>query len=1152
MPTRRGGKAPTKTSEDDDDDSVRIGARSSDVTGTYATCGDALRAAMEADGEDEALMALGEVLELGKTAANAGMGNAGSSANANADAASGGDETVVADVVRGAVGFASSSESVRVRNWCVEACEAFGKAREDALGECATTLGIMTRDADASTAKRAAIGFSRLFREALIVAAVKGNASRVLKQTTQAWASAKVAMDAVADVAASAGEGVGVRMACAKTTETAVLALAGEGWGSNVVKPGHKTLNLEEMMQDAVRLAERLQEALRADGDSDHPGGPLTLVLIGALGKLSVKKAELATGCTPALIEYAKAHVARHKAEVEQRGSALVTTASVSKELKTVLLDVLRNGPTQAVEGGLMNEMSTICRDLGAGDAVDSALRHRERTAHAYGEKRASFLSPAGNLKRARMREREPVAPPPPPPLMATAAMTDPGILHQILTTLAVLVGRNDRSMLDAFVTQLAPPALADAILANLEHLPPASQYYLAGRGASARAPPPPPPISAMVAAPEPEEQAEPLSVIVKVDDLDADVAEAFRLEAIQRMIAVGSSAEEYGGAEKLTLSGPLRASLLARLASSGAAKSEGASMEEETLAIASALLFTAEGGGVYEIEGVNMLLKWLTTLYAQEVAYDFSYVPYDHALSAAIECLTRGVAGATSTTAMASGAKNSLSQLLCDVPSLPGVVWESIRIMCRLVDNSEGEESKFPTSDETVALALSVLQDVTLERPPARAEALKVCLECATCSDESVRGKAIRLIANRLHPVKHLTDDIESYAKESLQRGREIGEKSLVEAKELVERAAAVKREAEEAKEAKEDDETMEDADEEEARARAEEEEEEETVDHVAKAGDAAVGSMLLYCALCARNYKLLPGLFEVYATLSPDLQEALHRPVIGLARACGPNCLELCEIIASPPEGSLKLAVQCLNTLASVAAIPAPATLLDAAEALSTSQGGDVQYLAPLVCSFDEERVRDLLPAFIHASSDIFASVLDTILSLPEEDATLSPVAIFIAVHEVQVGQSGVTLKQLVDACSACFDRPDVFTPQVLATALQQMVEFTPLPLLFMRTLMQAETVAPQLKDFTLGLLRTLVNRQVWKMDSKIWDGFLRSLRRAAPQSYPLMIELPAPTLADALDKFPAMREGLVAFASNPAVAPTVPKAIAAILFN
>jgi symplekin len=156
------------------------------------------------------------------------------------------------------------------------------------------------------------------------------------------------------------------------------------------------------------------------------------------------------------------------------------------------------------------------------------------------------------------------------------------------------------------------------------------------------------------------------------------------------------------------------------------------------------------------------------------------------------------------------------------------------------------------------------------------------------------------------------------------------------------------------------------------------------------------------------------------------------------------------------------------------------------------------------------------------------------------------LSPVAILIAVHEVQVGQAGVTLKQLVDACSVCFDRPDVFTPQVLATALQQMVEFTPLPLLFMRTVIQAETIAPQLKEFTLGLLRTLINRQVWKMDQKIWEGFLRCLKRAAPQSFPLMVELPAPVFGDVLQKFPALKDNLRQFAAKS----SVPKAIAAVL--
>ena len=1020
--------------------------------------------------------------------------------------------------------------------------ERVGTRRMEFLSAALTwTSGVATTSASGRARRVACAATGALIREATIVSAVKGNAQRVVKAVREAWASARAAMEVLSEGACDSSSDEGTRVARVKATERAILTLAGEGWGSGVVKPGHKTLNLEDMMVDAVGLCERLQEALKELSEGANPARPLALVLVGALGNLSVKKAELAVGCTPAIVSYAKAHVAREKAEIEANQRSASSTASVSKELKNVLLDVLRNGPRQAVEGGMMNEISTICRELGGGEAVDSALRHRERTAQAGGAERSSFLTPAGGFKRARLREREQVVPPPPPPIVI-APMTEPGILHQILATLAALVASNNRPTLDAFVTQLAPPALADAILANLQHLPPASQYYLAGRGANApRGPPPPPPISTMVTVPEPpEEPAEPLSLVVKVDALDAEVAEAFRLEAIQRMLAVGSVAEDFGGAEKMALAGPLRSSLLARLAASGAAKSSGASLEEETMAIASALLFTADGGGVYETEGVNMLMKWLTTLYAQEIAFEFSYVPYDQAISAAIECLTRGVAGATSTTAMASGAKKPLSQLLCDVPSLPGAVWHAIRVMCRL---EEGDD-KFPRTDETTVLVLSVLQDIILERPPARDDALEVCLACAMHEDESVRGRAIRLIANRLYPVKYLTKRIEAYATAGLERGRESGERALEEALENIQR----EKDAKEAKEQEKENETEEkmELDEDTQGVGEKEEQEEEKIDHLARACDVAVGPMLLYCALCARNLKLLNGLFKAYASLKSELQGAMHRHVNELVRACGPNCLELCDIIAAPPEGSLTLAVECLNTLASIAGVPAPPALLNAAESLSESHGGDVKYLAPLVCSFDEERVRNLLPQFMHASSDVFASVLDTILSVPEEEALLSPVELFIAVHEVQVGQDGVTLKQLVDACTVCFDRPDVFTPQVLATALQQMVEFTPLPLLFMRTVIQAETIAPQLKEFTLGLLRTLMNRQVWKMDQKIWEGFLRCLKRAAPQSFPLMIELPAPVFGEVMEKFPALVPSLKSLASKT----QVPKAISALL--
>ncbi len=120
-------------------------------------------------------------------------------------------------------------------------------------------------------------------------------------------------------------------------------------------------------------------------------------------------------------------------------------------------------------------------------------------------------------------------------------------------------------------------------------------------------------------------------------------------------------------------------------------------------------------------------------------------------------------------------------------------VVCVRVRV-CRL---EEGDEmTQYPTNEETVVLVLGVLQDLILERPPARDEALEVCLACATHEDEDVRGKAIRLIANRLHPVKHLTERIEAYARDGLGRGRELGDKALEEAKALAESEASVKEE--------------------------------------------------------------------------------------------------------------------------------------------------------------------------------------------------------------------------------------------------------------------------------------------------------------------------------------------------------------------
>lgn len=137
-------------------------------------------------------------------------------------------------------------------------------------------------------------------------------------------------------------------------------------------------------------------------------------------------------------------------------------------------------------------------------------------------------------------------------------------------------------------------------------------------------------------------------------------------------------------------------------------------------------------------------------------------------------------------------------------------------------------------------------------------------------------------------------------------------------------------------------------------------------------------------------------------------------------------------------------------------------------------------------------------------------------------------------------------------MDACSAAFlpQLRDLFTPDALAVALQQMVEMVPLPLLFMRTVIQTATVAPKLHGFILDLLSTLVLKQVWKTDVKLWQGVLRCAKQLVPRSFPVYLQLPEAQLREALTQAPDLVAPLTMYASTPAVRTTVPGATVALL--
>ena len=322
------------------------------------------------------------------------------------------------------------------------------------------------------------------------------------------------------------------------------------------------------------------------------------------------------------------------------------------------------------------------------------------------------------------------------------------------------------------------------------------------------------------------------------------------------------------------------------------------------------------------------------------------------------------------------------------------------------------------------------------------------------------------------------------------------------------------------------------------------------------------------------------------------------------GLVRLVGPACGPLLDAIADPPAGSESLAQRAIRVLADADAAEdaylrdaaaaggvvagdaakdragAPRASMDALvraaetlaervranaerrreEARRLASGSaddaeenaeenarsfeDVETLLPLLGAMSAEKVRALVPRLVALPLDLFKHALDR-LCLTDR-APLSPSEIFVALHEVDPAQRGVGLKKIIAACGACFERPETFGAETLASAMSRMVEMHPLPLLFMRTVIQAESAWPTLREFTIGVLRSLARRKVWKLDAKIWEGFARCAKRAAPRSFPVLCEMPEAPLLELLKKFPALVEPLRAYVNAPAVAGSVPRAV------
>lgn len=320
------------------------------------------------------------------------------------------------------------------------------------------------------------------------------------------------------------------------------------------------------------------------------------------------------------------------------------------------------------------------------------------------------------------------------------------------------------------------------------------------------------------------------------------------------------------------------------------------------------------------------------------------------------------------------------------------------------------------------------------------RGACLALVLRCCVSADEGLRSKAIRLVVNQLHPLPGAKAAVEQFADHWLQAALRVGPQPQPEA----EAAAAAEEDAEGAEACGGD-----------ALPSA------PPLSEAAQTEEAA-RCVSLGFALCTRvPGLLLSRLFVAYAACAPPARAAFHRNMAGLARTLGPA--PLAAVVEAPPAGAEALALHALQALCDGPdAAQLAAQLLPLAR-LAHSRTGDVRFMLPCLGAVGRDDARALLPALVALPGDALAPALRSLSAGP--GAALSPAEVLVALHGLEATRDGpVTLRRLVDATAACFSPAlrDLFNHDQLGRALQQLAEQRPLPLLFMRTVIQASRAA------------------------------------------------------------------------------------------
>jgi symplekin len=593
--------------------------------------------------------------------------------------------------------------------------------------------------------------------------------------------------------------------------------------------------------------------------------------------------------------------------------------------------------------------------------------------------------------------------------------------------------------------------------------------------------------------------------------------ARALIKESVARMCDMGAQAAAFSA--ELGDSVPshtLWATLATRLASRGFAGSDTESAEKDGEASSSQQIVKASRTSLEGQADVirHMLLEFLKVDFAKRAHFAVQWLTeewycdlqrkksgkelrYSHWLRQVVANALLSI----------DSKDKSLFSFLAELPSVPDEVIEQIGSLC--LDKS------------TMAVGFTSLKELALARPPSRAKSVEILLDLTRSEEKGLRAPAIISVRGWVGQGGPLEKIVLDSAVASLQRLTVHGDMTSAVAQDTQPSANG-----------------DEPGSQDEARNPVK--------DHSFQLSDESqvLQFVELPFALSVKVPDMLDNVFSIYPSMPSEVQKAVRQHIAALVRSLGPNNPKLLQLLRSFPPGSDTLALSVFTIMAEKGRTQA---LVSAVKEVINEREVDPHFLIPMLPTLtkaeilkhlpravtilnsktaeDREQLKSLFASIVTKPAQGFGSV-STNLPRVRDSEMLTPVELMGLLHSAE---KEIGLKTTVDAIRICFSMADIFRSEVLAAALNQLIEEQDLPVLFMRTTIMAVSSYKSLAGYvSSNLLSRLIVKKIWQ-NKLLWDGFILCVEQTAPGSFAALLQLPQEQLVDVIQRKPALKDGL-----------------------